>query len=184
MQLALDLIVSIISILVIASYRWSLRKHFAAPKKIPSGALLLMIAVAATSLLFLYLVWTQHQTRSAQIIGVVIELAGAGLFWSAISASRTARLRFAFDEENPHNIVTGGPYRYLRHPFYTSYLIFWSGWAIAAWSVWTVLPVTIFAVAYVMAARAEERRFAVSPLARDYAAYKKRAGFLWPRIGR
>jgi protein-S-isoprenylcysteine O-methyltransferase Ste14 len=110
-------------------------------------------------------------------------LAGAALFWAAISASRKARLRFAFDPENPHSIVTGGPYRYLRHPFYTSYLLFWSGWAIAGWSAWTIVPVAIFAAIYVTAALAEEKKFSGTALAGDYEDYKMRAGFFWPRFG-
>jgi protein-S-isoprenylcysteine O-methyltransferase Ste14 len=182
MQLALDLVVSAVSILVIASYSWSLRGHFATPDKMPPGAKLLFSMATATSLLFLYLLWSEHQATPLQIVGLTIELGGAALFWSAIAASRTARLRFAFDEEQPHSLVTDGPYKYLRHPFYSSYLVFWSGWAIATWSLWTFLPVAIFTVIYVVAAQSEERRFSASPLARDYEAYKRRAGFLWPRI--
>lgn len=181
MQLALDLIISAVSLIMIGFYSWSLRGHFASPK-MPMGAKIISAVVVATSLFFFYLVWTRDQATGAQITGLIVELAGAALFWSAISASRKARLRFAFDEENPHSIVTGGPYRYLRHPFYTSYLIFWSGWAIASWSAWTILPVAIFAAIYATAARAEEKKFLGSPLAGDYEAYKARAGFFWPRI--
>ena len=148
----------------------------------PPGALLISAVVMGTSLFFLSLVWMQAQSSQAQLVGVAVEIAGAVLFWSAISASRKARLRAAFDKVNPHSIVTGGPYRYLRHPFYTSYLIFWSGWAIAAWSAWTLVPVSIFAAIYVAAARAEEKKFSATPLAGDYEAYKSRTGFFWPRM--
>lgn len=182
MQFALDIMVSVVSLAVVGSYTWSLRGHFASPK-MPPGALLISAIVVATSLAFLFLVWTQHQSPQAQIIGIAIEIAGAVLFWWAILASRKARLHAAFDDVHPHSIVTGGPYRYLRHPFYTSYLIFWSGWAIAAWSAWTLLPVAIFAVIYVAAARAEEKKFSNTPLAQEYEAYKKRTGFFWPRPG-
>ncbi len=183
MQLALDIMVSAVSLAVVGCYTWSLRGHFASPK-MPAGALLISAVVVVTSLFFLFLVWTQDQAMQPQLVGVLIEIAGAALFWSAISASRKARLSAAFDAVHPHSIVTGGPYRHLRHPFYTSYLIFWSGWAIAAWSAWTLLPVAIFAVIYVAAARAEEKRFSVTPLAREYEAYKSRAGFFWPKLGR
>ncbi|WP_353644891.1 isoprenylcysteine carboxylmethyltransferase family protein [Mesorhizobium sp. WSM2239] len=183
MQLVLDLVITVVSVVVIASYSWSLRGHFAS-SKMPAGAKVISAGVTATSVYFLYLVWSEDQSAAAQVAGLFIQLAGAALFWSAVSASRKARLRFAFDPENPHSIVTGGPYRYLRHPFYTSYLLFWSGWAIAAWSAWTILPVAIFAAIYVTAALAEEKKFSGSPLAGDYEAYKTRAGFFWPRLGR
>jgi protein-S-isoprenylcysteine O-methyltransferase Ste14 len=182
MQLVFDLVISAVSVLVIASYSWSLRGHFAS-SKMPAGAKVISAGVAATSVYFLYLVWSQNQSIAAQVAGLCVQLAGAALFWAAISASRKARLRFAFDPENPHGIVTDGPYRYLRHPFYTSYLLFWSGWAIAAWSAWTILPVAIFAAIYVTAALAEEKKFLGTSLAGDYEAYKARAGFFWPRFG-
>ena len=181
MQLALDILVSAVSLAVVGCYTWSLRGHFASPK-MPPGALLISAVVVLTSLFFLFLVWTQDQASQAQVIGIAIEVAGAALFWAAISASRKARLRAAFDEVHPHGIVTGGPYRYLRHPFYASYLIFWSGWAIAAWSAWTLLPVATFAIIYAVAARAEEKKFSATPLAREYEAYKSRTGFFWPRL--
>jgi protein-S-isoprenylcysteine O-methyltransferase Ste14 len=181
MQLAFDIVISAASVFVVACYAWSLRSHFSSPK-MPPGAMLISAVVAVTSLFFLYLVWSQHQRTSAQVVGLGLEVAGAALFWWAIAASRRARLRFAFDENAPHNIVTEGPYGYLRHPFYTSYLIFWSGWAIAASSAWAIVPVVVFAVIYVTAALAEERKFSTSPLAGDYETYKARTGFFWPRL--
>ena len=182
MQVALDILVSAVSLTVVGCYTWSLRGHFASPK-MPPGAWLISAVVVVTSLFFLFLTWTQYQKAQAEIIGIAVELAGAALFWSAIAASRKARLHAAFDEVQPHSIVTGGPYQYLRHPFYASYLIFWSGWAIAAWSSWTLLPVATFAILYVIAARAEEKKFSTTPLAVEYEAYKSRTGFFWPRLG-
>jgi protein-S-isoprenylcysteine O-methyltransferase Ste14 len=149
----------------------------------PPGAWVISAVVGITSLYFLFLTWSQYQRPQAQIVGIAVELAGASLFWAAIAASRTAQLRSAFDDVQPHSIVSSGPYQYLRHPFYTSYLIFWSGWALATWSPWTPLPVAIFATLYVIAARAEEKKFSSTPLAVEYQSYKSRTGFFWPRLG-
>jgi protein-S-isoprenylcysteine O-methyltransferase Ste14 len=182
MQVALDTLVSMVSLAVVGCYVWSLRGHFASPK-MPPGAWIISAVVGTTSLYFLFLTWSQYQKPQAEIVGIAVELSAASLFWAAIAASRTARLRAAFDDVQPHSIVTGGPYQYLRHPFYTSYLIFWSGWAIAAWSSWTLLPVATFAILYVTAARAEEKKFSTTPLAVEYQAYKSRTGFFWPRLG-
>jgi protein-S-isoprenylcysteine O-methyltransferase Ste14 len=101
-----------------------------------------------------------------------------------VAASRTARLRFAFDPEGPRGLVTEGPYGYVRHPFYTSYLMFWLGWAVATGALLAALPVLLFGVIYVTAARAEERLFLASDMAGAYARYRSRTGFLLPRPGR
>ncbi len=180
-QALLDILVTITSLSVVGLYAWSLRGHFASPV-MPFWALVISAVVVMTSLFFLFLIWTRFQEPRAVIIGIGIEVAGAALFLSAIAASRQARLRAAFDDVQPHSILSNGPYRYLRHPFYSSYLIFWSGWAIAASSSWTVIPVAIFAILYVIAALSEEKRFANTPMATEYAAYKSRTGFFWPRL--
>ena len=87
------------------------------------------------------------------------------LFWWAIVTSRKARLRFAFAPDDPHSLLTDGPYGYVRHPFYTSYIIFWIGWGIATWSIWAVVPVAGIAILYVFAALDEEKKFSRTPLA-------------------
>jgi len=181
MELVLDGVVTAVSLTVVVQYTWALRAHFSS-KKVPSGTVLISIVVLATTAIFLALLWLQSQPWLVQIVGVAIELAGLGLFWAAIKASRAARLRLAFDTENPDSIVTDGPYRYLRHPFYTSYLIFWIGWGIAVWSAWALPPLAALVAIYAVAARGEERKFSNTPMAEAYSAYKRRAGFFWPRI--
>ncbi len=181
MELVLDLLVSAASLVIVGQFTWALRGHFTSTT-MSRRAQLISLAVVFTSVGFIYLVWWQSQPIVAQIVGVLIEMGGFALFRAAILASSEAQLRFAFDEEHPHSLVTGGPYRYIRHPFYTSYLIFWIGWGVAAWSPWSVVAVVVMIALYAWAALTEERKFSATPLAGDYAAYKRRAGFFWPRI--
>lgn len=148
----------------------------------PDGMKVVSAAVTLTTLYFLYLVWSQVQPVAAQVIGLGLEITATVLFWWAISASRKARLRFAFDPDKPDSLVTIGPYRLVRHPFYTSYIIFWTGWAIATWTVWAAFPVLAFVVIYVVAAKGEESKFAATPLAAEYEAYRRRTGFLFPKL--
>ncbi|KQV81331.1 isoprenylcysteine carboxylmethyltransferase family protein [Rhizobium sp. Root1220] len=183
MEFTLDCLISVTSIAIIGFYSWSLKGHFSSAR-MAWGARGISAAVIGTTVLFLYLMWTQPQVIWAQVLGLLIQIAAATLFWWAIWASRKARLRFAFDPALPHSIVSEGPYRYFRHPFYTSYLLFWSGWALASWSAWSVLPVLFFATAYVVAALNEEKKFDASSLAGAYREYKSRTGFFTPRLRR
>jgi protein-S-isoprenylcysteine O-methyltransferase Ste14 len=181
MATVLDIVVTVVSLVVVAAYTWSLRGHFSS-KKMPDGAKVISLFVTATTVFFLYLMWWKPQLVWAQLAGLLLELAAAALFWWAITASRKARLRFAFDHENPDSLVMTGPYRYLRHPFYTSYIVFWTGWGLATSSIWSIVPVAFFVAIYVAAARNEERKFSSTPLAHEYEAYRRRTGFLWPRF--
>lgn len=182
MEPVLDLLVSICSIAMLGQYVWSMRAHFQSQAMSP-GAMVISAAVIATALFFLATLWIQSQPGSAKLTGLAVELASSALFWWAIVTSRKARLRFAFAPDDPHSLLTDGPYGHVRHPFYTSYIVFWIGWGIAIWSVWAVVPVAGIAILYVFAALDEEKKFSRTPLAGAYADYRVRAGLFWPRLG-
>jgi len=148
----------------------------------PTGAKLLSAMVLACALLVFVLTWISVQPLLAQLPGIALMAASYLLFWWAIRASRAATLLLAFDPGNPLSFVSSGPYRYVRHPFYVSYTIFWGGWAIAVWSVWAVLPFLVMLGVYVSAARDEERKFSLTGMAADYADYRRRTGFFFPRL--
>jgi len=181
MERGLDLLVSITSIATVGQYLWSMRAHFQA-STMSAGAMVISGVVAVTALFFLAMLWILQQPPAALIVGLAIQLASSALFWWAIFRSRKARLRFAFAEDNPHSLVTDGPFGYVRHPFYTSYIIFWIGWGIATWSIWAVVPVAGIFVIYLIAALDEEKKFSRTDLAGAYEAHRKRAGLFWPRL--
>jgi protein-S-isoprenylcysteine O-methyltransferase Ste14 len=181
MELVLDLIVSAVSIIVVGQYTWAGKGHFSSDK-MPLGAMLISLVVLVTTFLFLYLTWTQSQPVAAQLAGLALQLFSWWLFWQAIGASRSGKLRLAFDEAGPRSLVTSGPYRFVRHPFYTSYIIFWAGWTLGLWSVIALFPFAILVVIYVVAARIEEDKFSGTPMAAEYEAYRRKTGFFWPKI--
>lgn len=181
MQMLFDAIISAMGIAIVAQYSWSLRAHFASAK-VPTGTVVISVVVLLSLAIYVYLQWTVEQPLLAQASGLLLEAVSLALFWAAIFASREARLLLAFDEKKPHGLVSIGPYKHVRHPFYLSYLIFWSGLAIASWHPWGLLPLALIFCIYVMAALGEERKFENSPLADEYRAYRSRAGFLWPKF--
>jgi len=183
MQIFADIAVSIVSVIVVAAYGWSVRGHFASPKT-PPGAWGISALVTISTLLLLGLVWMVEQPFPALLAGLALELLSAALFIAAVVASRQAQLRFAFDPQHPHGLVRGGPYRVVRHPFYVSYIMFWTGWTIAAWSPIAIFIPPAFVLTYWLAARMEERNFAASALAPHYQTYKEDVGFFFPRLGR
>ena len=183
MNASLDIVVTIISWGVVAQHIWATRGHFVADKMQLPAAVLAAI-VLLTSIVYTVLIWTDEQPLVAKLIGLLLEVAAMALFWWAIRASRQAQLRFAFDLNQPRTLLQHGPYRYVRHPFYTSYIVFWTGWAMATWSPVALLPLGAIIVLYILAARGEERNFAATAMSRDYEAYRSQAGLFWPRLFR
>lgn len=181
MELAADSIVTLVGLVVLGATLWAVRSHFASEEMLPR-AKLISTFVIFNMFLLVYLTWTLVQPVVAQIIGALIMIGSAWLFFAAIKASKEAQLRFAFDPEKPHSLLDSGPYALVRHPFYVSYIMLWLGWALAAWSLWTLPIFVILLVLYINAAQMEERNFAGTPMADDHVAYKRRVGFFWPNI--
>ena len=183
MPVIVDAIVTLTSLLIVAAYIWSVRGHFSSPKT-PRGAWLVAAAVAGSASLLIALTWTAEAPPFASVLGILCEAASGFLFHAAVRTSKKAALRFAFDPEHPASLLATGPYHYVRHPFYVSYLLFWTGWSIATWALPALIVPPVFLGLYWQAAGMEERNFAASPFAREYASYRDRVGFFFPRIDR
>lgn len=182
MELILDSLLTALGLLVIGSHAFVGKGHFNS-RSMPPGANFVSAAVLTTLAVFLLLLWTNSAPLSAQVAALVLEGLSLWLFFRTIAASRGRALHFAFDADNPVSLVMSGPYRYVRHPFYTSYLIFWTGFAIGTWSPWAVPVLVLIAILYTVAARGEEEKFAKTAMATDYAAYRARTGMFWPKLG-
>jgi protein-S-isoprenylcysteine O-methyltransferase Ste14 len=113
---------------------------------------------------------------------LVLFLAAAALFTWAIMASKQANLKLIYETDNPSFVLKAGPYAFIRHPFYTSYFIFWFGCALAAPHPVTAGFFVILVVALTMSAQAEEKSFEGTPRAVEYAQYRKAAGLFWPKL--
>ena len=182
MTIAVELIVLVVSWAICGQHILATRSHFVSEKMAPGAMMLAALVIGSTIIFSILLFITGPQPLLASIAGIAIELASILLFRSAITASREAKLAFAFDPVMPHGLVNRGPYRHVRHPFYVSYVLFWVGWAVAIWSPW-VLPLVIgLVVFYIAAASGEERKFAATALGDDYQRYRQSTGFFWPKL--
>ncbi|MFZ2101343.1 MAG: isoprenylcysteine carboxylmethyltransferase family protein [Oricola sp.] len=176
-----DLAVSIVAIFCLGSSVWAVFGHFNAAEMQPGAKVVSLFSLGSGAVL-LVLVWLLPQPHLAAIVGVVVMVVAELLFWSAIRATRKANLLAAFAIENPHALVMTGPYRFIRHPFYTSYLLYWAGYSIATWTVWSIPLFVGLAVMYWRAAADEEAKFSRTGMAETYADYMRGTGRFFPRF--
>jgi protein-S-isoprenylcysteine O-methyltransferase Ste14 len=114
----------------------------------------------------------------AGLCGLTLSIALLG--W-AVRSHRT-RPGAAFAGYLPVAVVRHGPYRIVRHPIYTSYLLATlSGVAIVARAELIAIPIWMF-VLYHIAARREEGQILESPLRQEYLDYTSQAGMFFPRL--
>ena len=142
----------------------------------------LAVASAVNVAVFGRELWLRQKDPWLLSAALGLMVVAAIVFGWALLASRSARLKLIFEDDRPRQILRAGPYRRIRHPFYTSYILYWTGCAIA-----TLHPVNLAYVALLLpllwsAARAEEKGFEGSAHAADYDAYRRSAGLFWPKL--
>lgn len=177
----LDIAVTVLALFIVWLYVWSTMTHFRSETP-PKGVPVVATAVFLSLAIYLMLLWVNVQPVAAQIAGLVLILLSLGLFWWAISASRDFGLTHVFDKTQPTALLSSGPYAHVRHPFYTSYILFWAGLGLSTWSIWAVIPLVTIIVIYTRASRLEEAKFFNSPLVDEYRGYMLRAGRFWPKF--
>lgn len=150
---------------------WVLAVHY-------SALLLAVVQVAAVTFL---------PVRSDLLVGVAIGmyLAALALFLAAIEAAKRTRLQRSFiDHPLPDRLITDGPFRWVRHPFCTGYLLGALAGPVGIDHVAMILIAAPLALVSVYAAFREERVWMASSHADEYRAYRARTGMFIPFIGR
>ena len=128
--------------------------------------------------------WQVHQSMANP--GMVLGLTGAMLcvlglgfaIWARVTLGRNWGMPMS-RKANPE-LVTGGPYAYVRHPIYGGILIAMLGSAIGGTVVWAI-PLVVGAVYFVYSARNEERLM-LEQFPEQYPAYMRRTKMLLPFI--
>lgn len=111
------------------------------------------------------------------LVGCIISFAGATL---SIIALWSLKRSFSIMAE-VRTLVTTGMYKRIRHPLYMSEIIHAFGNCVLFAHPVSLLIFVITLTLEIVRAKIEERKFLkVHP---EYAAFKKRTGFLWPKFG-
>ena len=115
------------------------------------------------------------QTACA-ILSAPIGLAGSLLaVWGVIALGRSFGIFVVV-----RKVVLVGPYKFVRHPIYSGYVLIWLGLILANLSPAVIAIVAVHTALMVYRARLEERRLGeASP---EYREYVQRTGFLFPRL--
>jgi protein-S-isoprenylcysteine O-methyltransferase Ste14 len=112
--------------------------------------------------------------------GVVLGTAGGVLrIWPVFVLGHRFSGLVAIQPE--HTLVTGGIYRFIRHPSYLGLFISSLGWALVFRSVVGLVIVLLFIPPLMARIRAEERLLS-SQFGAEYEAYRARTPRLFPRL--
>lgn len=153
--------VRLVIILAVLAFTWS-RRHA------PAG-----LAASTGSSLSL------HPGAAAQWLGVVLVLAGFGFaFWARLHLGRNWGVPMSLRQG--HELVTSGPYTYVRHPIYTGLMLAALGSVLAVGLVW--LAVLALSFAYFLVSARTEERMMLAQFPEAYPAYRRRTKMLIPFV--
>lgn len=83
--------------------------------------------------------------------------------------------------KDDHQLVTDGPYHYVRHPLYSAGVVYFSAMAVASGSWHLFLVTTLVLVVPLFRTRNEEAKL-LERLGQEYKAYLQRTGRFVPRL--
>jgi protein-S-isoprenylcysteine O-methyltransferase Ste14 len=115
-----------------------------------------------------------------ETVSVVFAVASLALVFVTLGTHRVRLALWHQEDDAPHSIVTSGPYHWIRHPFYTSFLLGFGGAAIAFPNPLTIGLFLYAVVALNATAAREERRLGQSAFGAEYRAYVGRTGRFLP----
>ena len=165
----------------LASFGWGMCRFFTRPDRMTLG--MKVTAVLGAAFAFLYL-WAILAADDISVLSCSIAaslcVSACGLFWWAVGANWKRPLPACFSPNRCLHLNRRGPYRFVRHPFYCSYLLAWFTGVVATGNLWLLPTALVMLAIYASAARREEEHFACGPLADDYREYRNHTGQLVP----
>jgi len=165
----------------LTSFGWGMRRFFIRPERIAPGMRITSILAPAFTFVHLGVLATAYDlTLARSVMGALLYAAACGLFWWAVRANRTQPLPACFSPNRKPHLTQTGPYGFVRHPFYCSYLLTSFAGVAATGRLWLLPTALIMLALYGVAARGEERDFANGPLAGEYQNYRRRTGRFFP----
>ena len=130
-------------------------------------------------------VWAGERATYHPILwagGAIVAVSSVVLYESARRVVTGRGFCSVLSGEVPPAVCTEGPFRHVRHPVYTSYLLAFLGLLVAYPGVESASIFVLNVGFYLYAASHEERAIARSPLGSAYASYKRVTGMFLPRL--
>ncbi len=163
----------IVALITIASFSWGLKFFFVRTGEATAPVLKLaaVVGIIGSVMNLTCLFFFNEGSLFFSLTGILLYVAATALFWATVKTNRAKPLTIAFSTDAPEHLVTRGPYRFVRNPFYLSYMLAWvAGFFVTAQWILIVVAAVMF-VFYDRAARDEEKKFLSSNLSGEYQAY-------------
>ena len=123
--------------------------------------------------------WLPHNSLPLEIIGVVLFVAGLSLaLWARLYLGKNWGMPMS--EKDKPELVTSGPYRFVRHPIYTGVMFAALGTGLTVSLVWLLL--FVFCAVYFTFSAFQEEKYLIRQFGKSYIEYRRRSKMLIPFV--
>jgi protein-S-isoprenylcysteine O-methyltransferase Ste14 len=122
----------LLSLICYGSFTWAVAALFRRDGPLTFA----MQSLAATDTMFSLIQWwaifDSRSSAMGRTVGALLFLSALALFWWSVPYARRSGLGLAFAADRGADFIFVGPYRWIRHPFYASYMLYWIAGSVAA----------------------------------------------------
>ena len=172
--------------LLFAVYFVASMRRVQVKRSVPLPSLERVCLLLTTALLFFprthisFLAIRFHSSRNIAIFGLILTILGlAFAAWARDVLGRNWSGRIIIQVD--HQLITAGPYAYVRHPLYTGLITALAGTALVAGDYGAILGFVIAVNIFRLKARREEQLLE-SEFGITYSTYRAHTGGILPRI--
>ncbi len=101
--------------------------------------------------------WTEGFSGTVQLLGGIVCMLSAGLFAWAMASNPFFSQVVRIQVERGHRVAMGGPYRFVRHPGYTSMVFFEIALSLVLASWWAILAGGVCALLFILRTALEDQ---------------------------
>jgi protein-S-isoprenylcysteine O-methyltransferase Ste14 len=116
-----------------------------------------------------------------QAAAALLCVTAIALYMFTLGTHRVALPGWHQPDDKPSGLVTWGPYRRVRHPFYSSYVIFFAASLLLA-PTWPILVNALYLYAAINLTAAREERDLAAHFGAEYQRYLSRTGRFFPNL--
>lgn len=178
------ILIVLVELLLFSGFIWVIKNWFKKGNEIKrwelpvikSAGLVFIIAHLLASIFY------SSQSQILSIIGLILLLISTFIFSLSIVSFNNEKPAIAFSHTILTPLNTSGIYKFIRHPFYSSYSIAWIAGTIATQCWYLFLSFIFMFIIYWRAAKLEEKQWLSSANAEEYKNYMRHTGMFLPRI--
>jgi protein-S-isoprenylcysteine O-methyltransferase Ste14 len=119
--------------------------------------------------------WTQGLPPGLQVSALVVSALGYALLTWAMVSNAFFALAYRIQDERGHQVASGGPYRFVRHPGYAGTVAFELASPLMLGSLWALIPGGLAAALMVARTALEDRELQAD--LEGYGEYAQRVRF-------